>query len=84
MYKSNPVCNFLDLILENPYLWKNIRLELTENQWKWVYFFIIGGMTVNDIAAQENTTIEMVTHWEHQVRNKLKDAHLHKRISRDI
>ncbi|WP_099159163.1 hypothetical protein [Virgibacillus ndiopensis] len=38
---------------------------------------------MKDIATQENTTIDTVKSWEQQVRNKLKEADLPKRISWD-
>ncbi|WP_099157051.1 sigma-70 family RNA polymerase sigma factor [Virgibacillus ndiopensis] len=81
---SYPIPNFSDPLMNDPNLWQNLKAELTENQWKWVYFFIIGDMSVKDIAIQENTTEEAVKSWGQQVRKKLKDADFRKRISWDV
>ncbi|WP_234028516.1 hypothetical protein [Lentibacillus sp. Marseille-P4043] len=79
-----PVVNFSDLPINDPYLWRNLKSELTENQWKWVRFYIIDDMAVKDIAIQENTTVDAVKSWGRQVRAILRNAEFRKRVSWDV
>ncbi|MFC4022323.1 sigma-70 family RNA polymerase sigma factor [Oceanobacillus longus] len=67
-----PLPNVPDILLEDPIQWRKLKSQLTENQWKWIYFHILGDMSVKDIAIQENTTVEAVKSWGKQVRKKLK------------
>ncbi|WP_164667693.1 sigma-70 family RNA polymerase sigma factor [Virgibacillus doumboii] len=57
----------------NPELWKNLKFHLTDNQWKWVYCYIILDMPYKEIAIQEETTINAVKSWGKQVKKKLRD-----------
>lgn len=52
--------------------WKSIKENLTEKQWKWVYYFIILDMPVKEIAKRENTSEEAVKSWGKQARKKLR------------
>ncbi|SFD87923.1 RNA polymerase sigma factor, sigma-70 family [Lentibacillus persicus] len=58
--------------LENEAFWQDVRSQLSENQWKWVRFFIIEDMSVKDIAAQEGVSAEAVKSWGKEVRRKLR------------
>lgn len=79
-----PLVGFSDLPINDPTLWRNLKSELTENQWKWVRFYIMDDMAVKDIAIQENTTVDAVKSWGRQVRSKLRDAEFRKRIAFDV
>ncbi|HLR63671.1 MAG TPA: hypothetical protein VK097_14760 [Lentibacillus sp.] len=57
----------LQVILQDPSLWYSLRRNLTVNQWRWIYLHIIGGMSADAIAIQENTTVETVKIWGRQV-----------------
>lgn len=78
-YPITPTSN--DIPLNDPTLWKNLKSQLTENQWKWIYYYIIGDMSVKDIAIQENTTVDAVKGWGKQVRKKLRDEEFRKAIN---
>lgn len=52
--------------------WQRVKSKLTANQWKWVKFYIIDGMSLGDIARQEDISTEAVKSWGKQVRKKLK------------
>ncbi|WP_249870786.1 sigma factor [Oceanobacillus saliphilus] len=60
-HTSYPLPNIPDILLDDPIQWRKLKSHLTENQWKWIYFHILGDMPVKDIAIQENTTVEAVT-----------------------
>ncbi|WP_449355236.1 hypothetical protein ACUL41_03660 [Virgibacillus natechei] len=32
--------------------WQDVRADLSENQWKWVTYFVIEGMPVKEIAGR--------------------------------
>ncbi|MDY0393460.1 sigma-70 family RNA polymerase sigma factor [Virgibacillus halophilus] len=59
---------------ERAYIWERVRLLLTVNEWKWVLFGLIKGMTAEKIALQENTTVEAVKSWDMQTRKQLWNA----------
>ncbi|WP_087974846.1 sigma-70 family RNA polymerase sigma factor [Oceanobacillus rekensis] len=71
-HTTYPLPSVSDIQLDDPTQWRQLKSRLTENQWKWVYFYILGDMSVKDIAIQENTTDEAVKSWGKEVRKKLK------------
>ncbi|GGJ82145.1 hypothetical protein GCM10007063_00720 [Lentibacillus kapialis] len=70
----------LPIVLQDPSLWFNLRKNLTVNQWNWIYLHIIGGMSVEAIAIQENTTAEMVKAWGRQVYRLLASEEFRKKL----
>ncbi|MFD1361273.1 hypothetical protein [Lentibacillus salinarum] len=54
-------------MLEDTAFWCRLRTHFTGNQWNWIYYHIIGGLSIEEIAIQENTTVEAVTTWGRQV-----------------
>ncbi|UJL45782.1 sigma-70 family RNA polymerase sigma factor [Virgibacillus sp. NKC19-16] len=52
--------------------WQDVRGQLTENQWKWVRYFVIEDMPVKEIAEQEGVSVEAVKSWGKEVRRKLR------------
>ncbi|WP_404454928.1 sigma-70 family RNA polymerase sigma factor [Virgibacillus necropolis] len=61
-------------------LWEQVRSLLTENQWKWVYHYIILNMSVKEIAEQEGVTIDAVKSQGKRVRKKLREAGLREMV----
>ncbi|MEC5424815.1 sigma-70 family RNA polymerase sigma factor [Virgibacillus sp. C22-A2] len=78
--KPLPLVSLTDCLEEDTDLWRNLKSQLTENQWKWVYFYIIGEQSLKDIAIQENTTAEAVKSWGKQVRSKLRKEEFRKKV----
>lgn len=70
---QRPIHNVSELPIDDPQLWKNVKANLTENQWKWIYYYIIADMAVKDIAIQENTSVEAVKSWGKQAKKKLRE-----------
>ncbi len=70
----------LPVILHDPGLWYQLRASLTLNQWRWIYYHIIGGTTVCELAIQENTTIEAVNTWGRQVEMMLTSESFRQKI----
>ncbi|ASN04245.1 sigma-70 family RNA polymerase sigma factor [Virgibacillus necropolis] len=61
-------------LLDNSSFWKQVQSHLTTNQWKWLYYAVIDGMPLKDLATQENTTVDAVKSWSKQVRKKLRNT----------
>lgn len=59
--------------ITDQWLWKQVRERLSENQWKWVYYFIIHDLSVEQIAKVEGVTSNAVKNWGKNARKKLKD-----------
>ncbi|GLO67428.1 hypothetical protein AQ616_07690 [Oceanobacillus sp. E9] len=58
----------------NREFWKVIRSLLTEKEWKWVRYYVIEGMSQQEIANQEKVTLVAVKGWAREVRKKLRSA----------
>ena len=70
---SYPLLRGSEVALKDPELWKEIRAQLSANQWKWVQHFIIEGMKLKEIATQEDVSIDAVKSWGSEARRKLRD-----------
>ncbi|MFD1040106.1 RNA polymerase sigma factor [Virgibacillus byunsanensis] len=81
---SYPLFNMPEMNIADPRLWQQLKVQLTQNQWKWVLFHIIGDMPIKDIAIQENTTVEAVKSWGKQVRRKLRNSMYYEQLSWDL
>lgn len=55
-------------------LWKQVRELLSENQWKWIKYFIILDFSVEQIAAIEGVSRDAVKNWGRHARKKLKEG----------
>lgn len=62
-----------EIPLANDLFWEVVWNELTERQWKWVQYFIIAELTVQEIAEIEGVSGEAVKSWGREVRRKLRD-----------
>lgn len=60
--------------------WHDIRAELTEKQWKWVKYFIIADLTIQEIMEIENVSADAVKGWGQEVRKKLRNDDMKKKI----
>lgn len=70
---KRPVINPSGVALADDAFWKRVKSKLTENQQKWVEFYIIEGMPLQEIAQQEGVSADAVKSWGRQARRKLKD-----------
>ncbi|MCA0971534.1 sigma-70 family RNA polymerase sigma factor [Halobacillus litoralis] len=53
-------------------LWIQVKSLLSDNQWKWVQYFIIRDYSIEQIAALEEVSKDAVKNWGRHARNKLK------------
>lgn len=56
--------------------WEEVRGRLTENQWKWVHYFIIVDLSVKEIMELEGVSADAVKGWGRAVRDKLGQEEL--------
>lgn len=78
--RTAPLSSSLDNLnlLDNSSFWQQIQSQLTTNQWKWLYYAVIDGMPLKDLATQERTTVDAVKSWSKQVRKKLRNTDFRK------
>lgn len=69
--------------IEDDYIWKRLKENLTSNQWKWIEYFILKEMSIKEIAQQENKSEDAVKSWGQQVRKKLRDKDFRIKIGLD-
>ena len=78
-----PIVNVSEITLEdNDEYWNEIRKHLSENQWKWVKYFIIADLSVKEIMEIEGVTADAVKGWGRAVRAKLRDEALRRKLER--
>jgi len=58
--------------LHDTSFWESIQGKLTANQWKWVKYFIIADLSIQEIMEIEDVTADAVKGWGRTVRKKLK------------
>lgn len=79
-----PVQQLKPLPIKDDTFWQTLKKHLTDKQWKWVQLHVIEGMTLTEIARQEDTSAEAVKSWGRQVRKKLRDETFRKKIGWQI
>ncbi|HLR14700.1 MAG TPA: sigma-70 family RNA polymerase sigma factor [Bacillota bacterium] len=60
--------------------WGEVRKPLTDKQWKWVQYFIIADLTVQEIMEIEGVSKTAVKSWGREVRRKLRKEGIFKRL----
>lgn len=78
-----PIVNNSEIAVENDEeFWQEIRSHLSENQWKWVKYFIIADLSIKEIMEIEGVSADAVKGWGRAVRNKLRNEEVRKRLGR--
>ncbi len=70
---DTPLVDIPSITIQDRQFWQNIRNQLTENQWKWVHYFIIADLSIQEIMEIENVTADAVKGWGQSVRKKLRN-----------
>ncbi|GGA91587.1 RNA polymerase sigma factor [Ornithinibacillus halotolerans] len=73
---NGPLPTMQGIEVEDPKLWEEIKNILTENQWKWVQYYVIQGYSQKEIAEKEEVTVDAVKGWAKQARKKLRESGL--------
>ncbi|WP_079478003.1 sigma-70 family RNA polymerase sigma factor [Halobacillus salinus] len=66
-------CSVEDYMVDHE-LWEQVKGLLSDNQWKWVTYFIIKDYSVEQIAALEGVSRDAVKNWGRHARRKLKEG----------
>ncbi|MBT2218028.1 sigma-70 family RNA polymerase sigma factor [Virgibacillus dakarensis] len=76
---GNRRCNVNMPIHDNPRimfheakLWQQVRALLTVNQWKWLKFNILMGLSNQEIAEQEGVSVAAVHSWAKTAKRRLR------------
>lgn len=77
-----PVASMCGIVLENEAFWEEVRRDLSENQWKWVHYFIIADLTIKEIMEIENVSADAVKSWGREVRRKLRSEEVRERLEK--
>lgn len=67
-----PVLDVRGIELADPLFWEAVRKHLSDNQWKWVHYFIIYDLSVKEIMELEGVSADAVKSWGREVRRKLR------------
>ncbi|QKY70240.1 sigma-70 family RNA polymerase sigma factor [Lentibacillus sp. CBA3610] len=55
--------NEVDVVEDHATFWREVRDQLSENQWKWVQHHIIEDKPLRELTEQEGVTVEAVKSW---------------------
>ncbi|MBO1001801.1 sigma-70 family RNA polymerase sigma factor [Pseudogracilibacillus auburnensis] len=75
-----PVATITGIVLEDKAFWEEVRGRLTENQWKWVQYFIIADLSIKEIMELENVSADAVKSWGREVRRKLGNEEVRRKL----
>lgn len=76
--------NFIEVSPDNAELWEGLKENLTSNQWKWVYYYVLKGMSLKEIATKEGVTVDAVKSWAKQARVKLRKGAFREKIGWEV
>src|SRR5690625_2055033 len=71
-----PLVDSTGIDVSDDSFWLEVRSRLTEKQWKWVKYFIIADLTVQEIMELEGVSADAVKGWGREVRRKLRNEPL--------
>lgn len=78
---TTPLLRTEGIILENEAFWEEVKKDLTDKQWKWVHYFIIADLTIQEIMEIENVSADAVKGWAKEVRRKLKNEEIYEKLT---
>ncbi len=61
--------------------WRDVRVRLSDNQWKWVKYYVIRGLSIKEIAHLENVSEVAVKSWARETRRKLRNETFRERFT---
>lgn len=77
---GEPIPDPRGIILESDAFWKEVRRDLSANQWKWVEYFIIADLSIKEIMEIENVSAQAVKSWAREVRRKLRHEGIQQKL----
>lgn len=79
-----PLVDCRGIDVKDTAFWDEVRSRLTEKQWKWVEYFIIAELSIKEIMEIEGVSADAVKGWGREVRRKLKDEELRRKLEEMI
>lgn len=73
---NGPLVTPKDIEVADAEAWDEVKKLLTPNQWKWVDYYIIQGLSQKEIAELEGVSVDAVKSWSREARKKLRDSGL--------
>lgn len=67
-----PLVQKTEIPLSKEAFWDEVKKHLSLRQWKWVKYFIIAELTLQEIAEIEHTSSDAVKSWGREARKKLR------------
>ncbi|WP_047984284.1 sigma-70 family RNA polymerase sigma factor [Ornithinibacillus californiensis] len=67
-----PILSAKGIEIDDTEVWDEVKKILTPNQWKWVDYYIIQGLSQKEIADREGVSIDAVKSWAREARKKLQ------------
>lgn len=65
-------------------LWSEVRSVLTAKQWRWLKLYIFMDMSINEVANNENISVEAVKSRGRQVRKKLNKKGFKEKLKKSM
>ncbi len=77
LYNTNgqvkyPIVSLPKRTINTEPLWNQIKNTLTIKQWTWLESFVVKDMSLQEIAEQEEVTVEAVKSWAREARKKIR------------
>lgn len=69
---NGPLVTPKDIEVADSEVWEEVKNLLTSNQWKWVDYYIIQGLSQKEIAGLEGVSIDAVKSWSREAKKKLR------------
>ncbi|GAB3806649.1 sigma-70 family RNA polymerase sigma factor [Virgibacillus kimchii] len=69
---GNPVVDRAGVNVKDTKIWEEVKAALSDNQWNWVYYHVIVGMPLKEIATLKGVSIDAVKSWGREARRKLR------------
>jgi RNA polymerase sigma factor (sigma-70 family) len=66
--------------LKDTDLWEAAKKVLSPNQWKWVDYYVIQGLSQKEIAEKEGVSVDAIKSWSREARKKLRASGLLTRL----
>ena len=77
---NNLLLDTVGIEIKDKAFWNEIQNRLSDKQWKWVKYFIIADLTIQEIMEIENVSDTAVKSWGREVRRKLREEGMYERL----
>jgi len=71
-HRKNLMIDSSGIQVRDTKIWEEVKAALTENQWNWVYYHVVLGMPLKEIAELKGVSVDAVNSWRRGARKKLR------------